>query len=358
MSRARRERARAHLGHRLGHERARRGGLGAARLGQLGVGTARAAGPARWPPTPRGGPGSARSARGSGGHEDAPALLAGGDLAGRQGADLLDLHRGQLEVAAVAAVADEAGGAGPLEAGAQRLVAVRQRRRKQGRLLRARDADRRGQLGVDVALVAAATWPRSSSTCASSGALRSPRLPSSASIGSWSSMATSSCSSSSCPPVGQVPHLLVHRLQVAARRAGGGVHALLDGVAPLGDAGDLLLEVLLRGRRARHAAPPRRPPRSPARAAAPRRGTSPDVSTQGGARCWSWVMDVSRSCTASRWCEDRRSRHDPRRRRGPAAARRRAPASAMARASSQSHQRASGLSPGGGMRVGVAPSRR
>src|ERR1700728_4422304 len=45
---------------------------------------------------------SMTGAPGSGRDEDAAALLAGGDLSVGQGADLLDLARGQLEMAAAA----------------------------------------------------------------------------------------------------------------------------------------------------------------------------------------------------------------------------------------------------------------
>ncbi len=47
-----------------------------------------------------------------------------------------------------------------------------------------------------------------------------------------------------------MPDLVVHGLQIAPRRARGRVHALLDETAPLADAGDLLLQLLLgRGQR-------------------------------------------------------------------------------------------------------------
>ena len=128
------QRARAHLGHRVVHQRTGRLGLGPTRRRSARRRSGRAGGPARWPPTHRGAPGSARSGR----DENAAALLAGGHLARRQGADLLDLHRGQLEMAAVAVAADQARRTGALEAGPQGLVAVRERGRQERGLGRPR----------------------------------------------------------------------------------------------------------------------------------------------------------------------------------------------------------------------------
>ena len=139
--------------------------------------------------------------------------------------DALDLDRGELEVAPVAVVLDQARRAGALEARCAasrtdrtaRLAAGPLRRPASRRPRRARRRSRGGR---------ARPRSRNSSARASSGAIRSRSAPSSASIGSNSSMMTSSCSSSSARRSVRCLHLLVHGLQVAPRRAGRGIEAL------------------------------------------------------------------------------------------------------------------------------------
>ena len=160
------------------------------------------------------------------------------------------------------------------------------------------------------------------------------------------------------PPLGEMAHFVAHGLQVAAGRAGGGVHALLDGAAPLADAGDLLLEALLGGGQ-----------RSPAavgvgplglqrgqlgldRGEARRLGQAVASVLQLGEGS---VEVLHREEVVEDVGHRSSSEAASARASGSASA---SAASAMAMASSQVNQRASGLSPGGGAGSASAPSSR
>ena len=157
-------------------------------------------------------------------------------------------------------------------------------------------------------------------------------------------------------PLGQVAHLFVHGLQVAARRARRRVHALLDAVPPFGDAGDLLLERLLSGAQLGPASVRIGPLRlehaelglQPAQAGRLGQRVAPvlqlgqrRVEVLDGEQVLQGVGHVSSSAAA--------------RASGRAST---SAASASTIASSQLNQRASGLSPGGGCGSSSAPSRR
>ena len=196
---------------------------------------------------------------------------------GRQGADLLDLDRGQLEVAAVAVVPDQAGRAGALEARPQRLVAVGERGRagappRPPGTRRPRPARHRSRA-------------RPAATCSrSSAGLRLQRrhaLAQRRQLGVDGILLEHGHQLQLLelgPALGQVPHLVVHGLQVAARGAGGGVHALLHDAAPLGDAARSAPRAPSGCPPARRAAP-QRPTRSASSAASSAStAASPDVS--------------------------------------------------------------------------------
>ena len=235
----------------------------------------------RWPPTRRGAPGSARPAHAAQAgtrmrpHCSQVATSPGGRarIFSTSTEDSSRWHPSQR-------LPDEARRAGALEARPQRLVAVGQRGGKLGRL-GGRVARRPRPAAASISACSCRhLGPQLLRPAPPAGCSARAGRPARRRSGSWSSMATSSSSSSSARRSVRWRTSSFMACRSRPDELGRGVHPLLDDGPPLGDAGDLLLEVLLGGRqcgparrcvrplgRAARPAPPRPRPAPTSRAA-------------------------------------------------------------------------------------------